>query len=61
MERLVKTLKSEGKHNFPSFYDDDGLQLYAAVLETLIHPILRHMQRYISHKDEIYKDLQVEY
>ena len=51
VERLVNILKVEGKQKCPEFCDEDGFQLYAAVLESVIHPILRRMQRYKHHKE----------
>ena len=61
MERLVKNIESEGKQNCPAFYDEDGFQLYAAVLEAVLNPILRCMQRDRRHKDGVSKELEVEY
>ena len=61
VERLVNILKVEGKQKCPEFCDEDGFQLYAAVLESVIHPILIRMQRYKHHKGNVSKDLEVEY
>ncbi len=59
VERLVATLKGEGKTDCPAFCDDEGYQLYASTLESVIHPILRKMQRDPSHKDVIPPSLDV--
>ena len=52
-----KLLNKKATHNFPGFFDEYGFQLYSAVLEVIIHTILRRMQIYRCHKDEISKDL----
>ena len=61
VERLVNIYKAEVKHKCTTFCDEDGFQIYAAVLESVIHPILRRMQGYNHHKDDTNKELEVEY
>ena len=61
VEHLVNILKVEGKQNCPALCDEYGLQLYTHVLELVIKPILRRTQRDKHHKENIAKDLEVEY
>ena len=61
VERLENILKVEGKHNCPAFCDEDGFQLYTNVLESVIQNIFRITKRDKHHKDDIAKELEVEY
>ena len=60
VERLVNILRVDSKYNCPAFHDEDGFQLYAAVLESVMHPVLKRMQVNKYHKDNIVKDLEVD-
>ena len=60
LQRVVRILRRESKSNCPAFCDEEGYMLKVQAVESVMHPVLRTLQKQKEFFNDIPTKLEVE-